>query len=400
MKEKKFISEFNISDYDILTDDGWKPINKIYKTIKYNVYKLTTATKTLKCADTHLIFTNDNVCKNLIDIVSTDKIITDAGVEDIISIDIMNYKEHMYDISVDYNKHAYYTNGILSHNTSLAKAISLEFNHPTKYINCSKDTGVDVIREELTEFCANQSLQTLKKSNPTKVVILDELDGASPQFYKALRATMEEFKHVRFIATCNYLNRIPEPLQDRRFEVINFEFTDEDSKELRQAYGKRLLQICKNEELKLVPEKIIVDGEDEIVSPLTYLFDKYFPDMAAMLNILQGFKTEGKFEITVSDVKKSYSVYKNIFSVVCNFEKSENVFKLVTEQYANKIDSLLSALSLDFVKYIQEEHPNFEKHIPQIIIKNAEYQSKKSLVIDEILVPLALIYELQEILKK
>lgn len=280
--------------------------------------------------------------------------------------------------------------------STVAKAIVKQFGHPYLYINCSKDTGVDIIREEITDFCINQSLQTSKKSNNTKVVILDELDGASLQFFKALRASMEEFKHVRFIATCNYINKIPEPLQDRRFEVINFEFTEDDIKELKQGYANRLMIICKQEEIKLVVDK---DETGKSMSPLKYLFDKYYPDMAAMLNILQGFKNEGKNELTCSDVQKSYSIYQKVFDLVCNLEPSDVVYKTIVEQYSSKIDSVLSSFFSDFGKFIESNRPELLKLFPLFIIKIAEYQSKRSSVIDQLLIPLALIYELQEIIK-
>ena len=66
-----------------------------------------------------------------------------------------------------------------------------------------------------------------------KVVILDEVDGVSDQFFKALRATMEQFaSNSRFIATCNYINKLPDPILSR-FEVINFDFDKEDAKAIK-----------------------------------------------------------------------------------------------------------------------------------------------------------------------
>jgi len=106
--------------------------------------------------------------------------------------------------------------------TSTAKAIINQFELPYLYINASRDTSVDVIRTQITDFCSTMSI--LDDRNKFKVVILDEVDGVSDQFFKALRATMEQFaSNSRFIATCNYINKLPDAILSR-FEVINFDF--------------------------------------------------------------------------------------------------------------------------------------------------------------------------------
>ena len=105
--------------------------------------------------------------------------------------------------------------------TSTAKAIVNQFEMPYLYINASTDTSVDVIRTRITDFCSTVSIMDGPSS--MKVVMLDEIDGVSDQFFKALRATMEMFAaNSRFIATCNYVNKVPDAIQSR-FECINLE---------------------------------------------------------------------------------------------------------------------------------------------------------------------------------
>jgi len=94
--------------------------------------------------------------------------------------------------------------------TSLSKILSSD--KPTLYLNVSSEGRIDVLREEITEFCSTRALNNY--DSDYKVVILDEMDGGSNEFFKALRAVMEKFSdHVRFIGTCNYINKIPEPIQ-------------------------------------------------------------------------------------------------------------------------------------------------------------------------------------------
>ena len=102
--------------------------------------------------------------------------------------------------------------------TSAAKAICKQFGHNTLYLNMSETTGVDTIRETIMEFAMNQSV--LHYDNPIKVVIMDEMDGMSGPAYAALRATMEKCSvNTRFIGTCNYIEKIPDPIQSRFLKI-------------------------------------------------------------------------------------------------------------------------------------------------------------------------------------
>ena len=125
--------------------------------------------------------------------------------------------------------------------TSAAKALCKQFGHNTLYLNMSETTGVDTIRETIMEFALNQSI--LHYDNPVKVVILDEMDGMSQQAFAALRATMEKCAvNTRFIGTCNYISKVPEPIQSR-FQMIDFIFTSEEIKEIRLGQYNRIMYI-------------------------------------------------------------------------------------------------------------------------------------------------------------
>lgn len=268
--------------------------------------------------------------------------------------------------------------------SSLAKVIVNEFKHPHLYINASRDSSVDVLREQITDFCAVQSMETVKNKN-MKVVILDEIDGASMQFHKALRASMDEFKHVGFIATCNYYSKIPEAIKSR-FDNINFTFTDEDQKALKYKYAEKLIEISKAEGLAI----------DK--SGLQSLIPKYFPDMRSMLNLLQKFKTEGIMKISQNDVVNTHSLFDDLFSLPFQ-DDAPSIYKLVMENYASKVETLMSAFFTDFPKYVEKEKPEYYKFLPHFVVKIAEYQSKKNQVIDPPLAAIAMIYELQMIVK-
>ena len=119
---KKFIETYNIKNLKVKTNNGYKDVKAIHKTIKYNVYKLNTESFELECADNHIVLTNNGseYVKNL---KINDLIYTTNGLEPIKSIIKTDKQEYMYDLEIDTqneDEKYYYTNNILSHNTTMA----------------------------------------------------------------------------------------------------------------------------------------------------------------------------------------------------------------------------------------------------------------------------------------
>lgn len=269
--------------------------------------------------------------------------------------------------------------------TSCAKAIVNQFNLPYLYINASTDTSVDVIRTRIIDFCSTVSIMDAPGS--FKVVILDEVDGVSDQFFKALRATMEQFaSNSRFIATCNYINKLPDPILSR-FEVINFDFDKEEESELTKKYIRRVYEICNQEGMSIEKEALV-----EFVR-------RNFPDLRSTLNKLQGYKTQGTKNITVEDVKKFNSVYKDVFELVFNESDPAKNYQLLVSNYSNRVDDVLQSLGEDFVEYIKQEQLQSVKHIPQVIISVAKHQAQRVHVIDPVITMLSCVYDIQGIVK-
>lgn len=269
--------------------------------------------------------------------------------------------------------------------TSCAKAIVNQFNLPYLYINASTDTSVDVIRTRIIDFCSTVSIMDAPGS--FKVVILDEVDGVSDQFFKALRATMEQFaSNSRFIATCNYINKLPDPILSR-FEVINFDFDKEEESELTKKYIRRVYEICNQEDMSIEKEALV-----EFVR-------RNFPDLRSTLNKLQGYKTQGTKNITVEDVKKFNSVYKDVFELVFNESDPAKNYQLLVSNYSNRVDDVLQSLGEDFVEYIKQEQLQSVKHIPQVIISVAKHQAQRVHVIDPVITMLSCVYDIQGIVK-
>lgn len=269
--------------------------------------------------------------------------------------------------------------------TSCAKAIVNQFKLPYLYINASTDTSVEVIRTRIIDFCSTVSI--MDAPGMFKVVILDEVDGVSDQFFKALRATMETFaSNSRFIATCNYINKLPDPILSR-FEVINFDFDKEEENELTKKYIRRVYDICKQEEMTIEKDALV-----EFVR-------RNFPDLRSTLNKLQGFKTQGTTAITVDNVKKFNSVYKDVFELVFRETDPAKNYQMLVSNYSNRVDDILQTLGAEFIEYIQQEQLQSVKHIPQIIISVAKHQSQRVHVIDPVITMLSCVYEIQGIIR-
>ena len=118
--ELKFIDSIEIEPgWEIETDTGYKPISNIYKTIEYEKYILKTEHFTLECADNHIVFLDDYTEVFVKDLCVGDNIVTSVGIETVISIENTHILENMYDITVDDDNHRFYSNNILSHNTTI-----------------------------------------------------------------------------------------------------------------------------------------------------------------------------------------------------------------------------------------------------------------------------------------
>jgi len=119
--DRKFEESFKVSDYLINTDDGWEEINNIGKTIEYEVWEVKTENGyTIIGADNHIVFDYDwdeIFLKNLNKDTRPDYIITEKGPSRVTSVKCLGYSENMYDLEVGSNKHRFWSNGILSHNS-------------------------------------------------------------------------------------------------------------------------------------------------------------------------------------------------------------------------------------------------------------------------------------------
>jgi len=151
--------------------------------------------------------------------------------------------------------------------TSVAKIIISKLT-PIDYIriNGSDTTGVDTIRNKVYTFMTSMS----SEANKPKLIWIEEFDYMSQNAFAALRSMMEQYMgNARFICTCNYINKIPEPIQSR---FTKFEFSGASDEDI----AKRLTEIVDKEKINIVEEAIKV------------LSKKSRGDIRTAINLLQG----------------------------------------------------------------------------------------------------------------
>ena len=135
--------------------------------------------------------------------------------------------------------------------TSIAKAIVADLEADYIYINASSENSIDVLRNQIAGFATTMSF-----NGSRKIVILDEADGLTPQFQKALRAFIEEFdKTCRFILTCNNIGKIIEPLRQGRTMVFDFDM-GKYKEELIPKICARIKGILQHESVEYTDEAI------------------------------------------------------------------------------------------------------------------------------------------------
>jgi DNA polymerase III delta prime subunit len=164
--------------------------------------------------------------------------------------------------------------------TTVAKALCEEIGCDYLVINGSDESGIDTFRMKIKNYASAMSLTGGKK-----VIIIDEADYLNANSTQpAMRAAMEEFAHnCTFIMTCNYKNRIIDPLHSR-CAVIEFKLKNVDKPIIAKQFMQRVINILTNEKVNFDKQVVV-----EVIK-------KYFPDFRRTLNELQRYSVSGHID--------------------------------------------------------------------------------------------------------
>lgn len=242
--------------------------------------------------------------------------------------------------------------------TTVARALCNEVGAEVMFINGSDESGIDVLRTKIRGFASSVSLTDAKK-----VVILDEADYLNPNSTQpALRAFIEEFAdNCRFILTCNFKNRIIEPLHSR-CAVIDFKIAGKEKVEIAGQFFKRAIRILKEEGIEY-DAKVVAE-----------LVQKHFPDYRRIINELQRYSVSGRIDSGIL-VNTSADSYKQLYKLM----KDKN-FSEVRKWVATNSDGDAARLFREL--YDSASSIVEPASIPQLILILADYQYKASFVSD------------------
>ena len=243
--------------------------------------------------------------------------------------------------------------------TTVAKAMLDHIGATYMMINGSEESGIDVLRTKIRNFASTVSLE-----GGRKYLILDEADYLNPQSTQpALRGFMEEFhKNCGFILTCNYKNRLIEPLHSR-CSVVEFSIPKSEKQNLSSEFMKRLISILDTEEIKY-DKRVVAE-----------VIKTHFPDWRRTLNELQRYSVSGTIDagilVNLSDVN-----IKQLMTCMKNKEFT-NVRKWVVDNLDNDPVHLLRSVYDNLYEYVDGST------IPHCVVVLGEYQYKSAFVADQ-----------------
>jgi hypothetical protein len=151
---RKFTDVVDLSDWSVMTDTGWEKLIDVKQTVSYEVWRLQLSNgMQLECADDHIVFLPNYTEVFVKDLKTGDCILTESGPVGVVSVHALGVSEQMYDVGVDSVHHRYYSNGILSHNTTTAAGYLLWYamfvSDATILIAAHKYTGAQEIMSRI-----------------------------------------------------------------------------------------------------------------------------------------------------------------------------------------------------------------------------------------------------------
>ena len=241
--------------------------------------------------------------------------------------------------------------------TTVAKAMCEEIGCDYLVINGSDESGIDTFRTKIKNYASSMSL-----AGGRKVIIIDEADYLNPNSTQpALRNAIEEFAgNCSFIFTCNYKNRIIDPLHSR-CAVVDFGLKKEEMAEMAGQFFKRLQSVLSSEEIEF--ENVV----------LAELIKKHFPDFRRVLNELQRYSQFGKID-------------SGILAQVGN-AKIDEIVKHIKEKDFGSIRKWVGANDVDANTVFRQIYDALydimkSQSIPQAVLIIADYQYKNAFVAD------------------
>jgi len=254
--------------------------------------------------------------------------------------------------------------------TTLAKILVKNIECDYLYINASDENNVDTVRTKVKNFASTIGFKDMK------VIILDECDYITPNAQAALRNLMETFsKHCRFILTCNFVERIIDPIQSRcqSFQII----------------PPSKVEVAKHIHGILLNENVISEMDD-----LKVLIDSGYPDIRRVLNAAQRNVVKGKLKLDTTSIIQND--YKLKLLKILETQNKKDAFQNIRQL-------LLDAKITDFAdlfRLLYDEVDGYGSgHLAECILVIARYELSDGQVVDKEINAMAMLIELLTIIK-
>ncbi len=254
--------------------------------------------------------------------------------------------------------------------TTLAKLLVKNIECDYLYINASDENNVDTVRTKVKNFASTIGFKDMK------IIILDECDYITPNAQAALRNLMETFsKHCRFILTCNYVERIIDPIQSRcqSFQIIP---------PSKQEVASHLYNILHDE------------GVDFQIDDIKVLVNSGYPDIRRVINSSQRNVVNGKLKLDTSSILQND--YKLKLLKILKTQNKKTAFKDIRQLLAdNKITDFA-----DLFRLLYDEVDDWGKgYVAECILIISRYELSDSQVVDKEINAMAMLIELLGVIK-
>ena len=241
--------------------------------------------------------------------------------------------------------------------TTVARALCEELKSDYIIINGSEESGIDVLRTKIKSFAS-----TVSFTGNTKVVILDEADYLNPNSTQpALRGFIEEFaNNCRFIFTCNFKNRIIQPLHSR-CAVIEFKIPNKEKPAIAGAFFKRVTDILSFENIQ---------ADSKVVAKVV---EKHFPDFRRTLNELQRYSQSGQID-------------EGILTNLSDVNMNDLVKALKDKDWKKMRSWVVHNMDSDPVSLFRKVYDTLlplTNQVPQLVLTLADYQYESAFVSDQ-----------------
>ena len=254
--------------------------------------------------------------------------------------------------------------------TTLAKLLVKNIDCDYLYINASDENNVETVRTKVKDFASTIGFKDMK------VIILDECDYITPNAQAALRNLMETFsKHCRFILTCNYVERIIDPIQSRcqSFQIIP---------PSKQEVAKHLHNILVQENVMDTPEDIKI------------LVETGYPDIRRVINSAQRNVVGCKIKLDTSSIIQND--YKLKLIKILETQDKKTAFKEIRQLL---LDNQITDYA-DLFRLLYDEVDTWGKgHVAECILIIARYELSDSQVVDKEINAMAMLIELLGVIK-